>query len=323
MRGLRGILRKCFTNDLPRKITMLFAGIGLLSVVAFTNIKPWVIYGEDHRMDLYQINDPVVLSLADSTAAMVLNSSMDFSKNDLVAIHAKPFGVEFDLCKDETFYSQPNPALCSGFLVGPDLIATAGHCIVDEDDCAASSFVFGLKMNDAQTAAMTRPVSEVYKCKKIIVREQTEEQDYGLIQLERPVVGHLPLKLSEAPAQAQDPVFVIGHPAGLPTKVDGGAHIRSTNQAYFSANLDTYGGNSGSAVFNAVTMEVIGILVRGEQDFTWIAEKGCTGSNICADDECRGEDSTHISYIRKALAAMPKVDQNIQGPKIELAATQR
>ena len=40
-----------------------------------------------------------------------------------------------------------------------------------------------------------------------------------------------------------------------------------SNLYYFTANLDTYRGNSGSPVFNAITHKVEGVLVRGEQDF--------------------------------------------------------
>jgi hypothetical protein len=288
------------------RITLLtvsmIGGLGILSSLAFTSRKPFVIYGEDNRLDLYQISDSAILQLADSTVGMVRNSSMKETGPDQIEVHAKPFGVEFDLCKDETFYSQPSPSMCSGFLVGEDLVATAGHCIVGNEDCAKHSFVFGLNMKDAQNPVTTVSSSEVYKCKKIIKREQTEDQDYALIQLDRPVVGHRFLKLSESAPVMHDPIFVVGHPSGLPTKVGGGAHVRSTTDAYFVSNLDTYGGNSGSAVFNAVTLEVVGILVRGDQDFGWNSTKGCTESVFCPDEGCRGEDSTHISYIRAALS---------------------
>jgi hypothetical protein len=290
------------TERLTGKLTLLVCGLGVFSVLAFTSIKPLVIYGEDDRVDLYLISDPAILQLADSTVGMVRNQSLEPGAPEMIDVHAKAFGVEFDLCKDETYYSQPNPSMCSGFLVGEDLIATAGHCIVNDSDCSSHSFVFGLNMKDAENPVTAVPASDVYKCHKIIKREQTEEQDFALIQVDRPVVGHKPLRLAETPAQANDPVFVIGHPSGLPTKIGGGAHIRRVSEAYFVSNLDTYGGNSGSAVFNALTSEVVGILVRGDQDFGWNSEKQCTASVICKDDECRGEDSTNISFIRNAIS---------------------
>ncbi len=71
-------------------------------------------------------------------------------------------------------------------------------------------------------------------------------------------------------------LYVIGHPSGLPTKVADGAQVCTQKGTHFSANLDTYGGNSGSAVFNAKTNEVVGILVRGANDYTYDMGRRCT-----------------------------------------------
>ena len=91
-------------------------------------------------------------------------------------------------------------------------------------------------------------------------------------------------------------ITVIGHPSGLPTKISGGANVRSTDQqAYFVANLDTYGGNSGSAVFNTMTREVEGILVRGETDY--VSNGTCNVSKVCPTTGCRGEDCTRIAEL--------------------------
>jgi hypothetical protein len=91
-------------------------------------------------------------------------------------------------------------------------------------------------------------------------------------------------------------VYVIGHPVGLPTKFADGANVRNNNnESFFVCNLDTYGGNSGSPVFNSSTHELEGILVRGETDFI-VTENGCRKSNVCPQNDpnfvCRGEDCT-------------------------------
>jgi hypothetical protein len=96
------------------------------------------------------------------------------------------------------------------------------------------------------------------------------------------------------------PIVVIGHPSGLPTKIAGGAKVRdNSNDIFFSANLDTFGGNSGSAVFNEKSGEVVGILVRGENDYVNDKDRECQVVNKCADNECRGEDVTRIENIRQ------------------------
>jgi hypothetical protein len=64
----------------------------------------------------------------------------------------------------------------------------------------------------------------------------------------------------------------------------------NTPVPFFAANLDTYGGNSGSPVFNATSGTVEGILVRGENDF--VSNGSCYVSLVCPTTGCRGEDVT-------------------------------
>ena len=61
---------------------------------------------------------------------------------------------------------------------------------------------------------------------------------------------------------------VIGYPSGLPVKIAFGDEtvLMRKEGPWLIANLDTYGGNSGSPVFNAQG-EVEGILVRGAVDY--------------------------------------------------------
>jgi hypothetical protein len=92
-------------------------------------------------------------------------------------------------------------------------------------------------------------------------------------------------------------VHVIGHPVGLPAKYAPNATVRdNAPAAFFVANLDTYGGNSGSPVFNSDTHEVEGILVRGERDFQ-TTPQGCTISFLCPNTGCRGEDCTRTTVF--------------------------
>jgi len=289
------------------------AAVAALSVSVFSvqamsaknDIK--VIYGDDNRSDVFEVDRADLRELADSTVAVFKSGDLTVNESGKVAFPAKIFGDEVGLCKDEPYRNQPSGAFCSGFLVGEDMIATAGHCVTDELKCATTSFAFGYKMNGPTAAATDVDSSEVYKCAKIIKREQVNDgQDYALIKLDRPVKGHRILKLAAKAPQVQDSVFVIGYPSGIPVKIAGGAGVRSVKNGFFMANLDTYGGNSGSAVFDSKTLEVAGVLVRGERDFVYDQVNACVKSNRCPDGECRGEDVTLISYVAKAMK--PKVD---------------
>ena len=226
------------------------------------------------------------------------------AEGDIAKLTTESYGESMGLCKEEAFYEQRTGAFCSGSLVAPDVIMTAGHCVPSADECAKIKFVFGFAVKQKDVLPESVPAGEVYGCKELIGRRQVGDgADWALVRLDRKVAGHAPLKLNLTGAIAdKTEVLVIGHPSGLPTKIAGGAHVRDgSKNGYFVANLDTYGGNSGSAVFNSETGLVEGILVRGEQDFV---QKGdCRVSNVCPADGCRGEDVTKISEVADQIPA--------------------
>ena len=271
---------------------------------------PGVIYGDDDRVELFQVQDATIQAVADSTVGLFTTNQFSNGGNfqtragviSTLNLNAPIYGRQYGLCTDEPYFNQPSGAFCSGFLVGPDLVATAGHCIEDSK-CGETAFAFGFHMQNESTPTLKFPASEVYRCKKVVARELTSRQDYALVQLDRQVPNHRPLNLARRTPQANEPLYVIGHPAGLPKKIAGGSNVRRLENGYFTANTDTYGGNSGSAVFSGQTHEVLGILVRGENDFVNSNQNGksCRRSFHCANDACRGEDITYIEFIARAM----------------------
>ncbi len=282
------------------KAVLFVAICYFLSPIAVAKIQDKVIYGDDNRMQFYQVTRSDVREVADSTAAVISNSSLRSKPNGTTSVRAETFQKAASLCSTERFALEPSGAFCSAFLVGDDLVATAGHCI-DDSGCPRSSFVFSYRMSEQNQAPNDVNSSEVYSCKQVLEREQTGAQDYALVKLDRPVRGHRVLTLTKSQVKVGDGLFTVGHPSGIPTKVTDKGIVRSVEPEFFTANLDTYGGNSGSAVFNQDTLEVVGILVRGENDFAYDAVNGCQMSNHCPEDGCRGEDVTQISYISEAL----------------------
>ncbi|MBI4668156.1 MAG: trypsin-like peptidase domain-containing protein [Elusimicrobia bacterium] len=181
----------------------------------------------------------------------------------------------------------------------------AGHSIKSEYDCNNTKFVFGFGIYQEGVYPQSVPAVDVFSCKAIVGRAmQGSGADWALIRLDKTVTNHKPLAINRSGSIAKaTPLFVIGHPAGLPTKIAGGASVRNASPAgYFVANLDTYGGNSGSAVFNNTTGKVEGILVRGETDYVYRGR--CRVSNVCANDGCRGEDVTKISALSHLIPAL-------------------
>lgn len=278
------------------------AALSTLSFARDTDNK--VIYGSDDRLDLFEVTNTLHLELAKSTAGMIATGKLT-TDGDLTTIASQTM-VERGMCQSERFSEQMTAANCSGFLVGEDLLVTAGHCMTSQDDCDSNKWVFDYANTDANTeAAMTVATSNVYGCSKIISQslDRSTQDDFALIRLDRKVTDRTPLTVrTEGKIEDNTSIVVIGHPTGLPTKVAAGANVRNNADAfYFIANLDTYGGNSGSAVFNAETGMVEGILVRGENDYNYDYNQGCRVSNICTDEGCRGEDVTRITNIQALM----------------------
>lgn len=256
-----------------------------------------VIYGVDDRKDFFDFKtDAKVRELANSVAALFFDTAVTDNGDGTSTLRTQPFGQSRNLCSGERFFNQPIGAFCTGFLVGPDLIATAGHC-ANAGNVTTILFVFGFQMEDANTPVTRIPNKDIYRGKAMLGREeQGAGADWGLIQLDRPVTNRAVLQVRRTGRIADTaPVSVIGHPTGLPVKYAKDANVRdNTPSAFFVANLDTYGGNSGSPVFGANHV-VEGILVRGEADF--VSNGTCNVSKVCPSTGCRGEDCTRIAEL--------------------------
>lgn len=285
----------------------------LLAILACTQVSAIdkVIYGDDDRVHLNDSEVAAYKELARSTSAMIPNSKLELKYEGLLTlVKGKTLEESMKVCKDEKFSQVMTAANCSGFLVAPNQIVTAGHCIKNDFDCSNNKWVFDFRqdMLDQGQDQLFVDTNNVYSCKKIISRKlnRTSKNDYALIELDREVKGRKPLKFrSEGKIEDNDPLVVIGHPSGLPTIIADGANVRKNdNDFFFQANLDTFGGNSGSAVFNAKTNTVEGILVRGETDYKYDSEAKCYRVFKCKDDECRGEDVTRITVIPELAPGM-------------------
>lgn len=258
-----------------------------------------VIYGEDNRMDVFEARDNALVELSKSTAAMIAAPSLKTNRTGTTTVFGKTLESR-GICASERFSQQISAANCSGFLVAPNILVTAGHCIKSQIDCTKYKWVFDYKVTRSDQGEVDVPTSSVYSCKSIIATElnQVTKEDYAVITLDRNVTDRAPLSFRKTgKIRKGTSIAVIGHPTGLPTKITDGAKVRSLAGKFFVGNLDTYGGNSGSAVFNTKTGQVEGILVRGENDYVYDSAQGCQVSNVCDSDGCRGEDVTYITNI--------------------------
>jgi len=254
-----------------------------------------VIYGVDDRNDVYEVSDLKLLKDADSVVALISTDDITDNGDGTSTLSGPTLGDRNDLCDSEPFRDQPSIAFCSGFLVDPSIVVTAAHC-VNSGNLNTTRFVFDFEMSDENTATTTISNSEIYRGVRILGRQiGIEGTDWAIVQLDRPVLNHPYVKIRRTgKIPDNQSVHVIGHPSGIPKKIAGGSNVRdNTPSRYFVANLDTYGGNSGSPVFNSSTHEAEGILVRGETDYVF--NGSCYVSNVCPANGCRGEDCTRTN----------------------------
>lgn len=285
--------------------------LGLLFLVACSPQKPSisfeqtlttsnVVYGEDGRKDLSEINDPQLIEMARSTVAFMDSKDLVYDSvfNKYNFENAEP---TLPFCTTEKFRNQPRWADCSGTLISEDRILTAGHCVPTAKDCAQAKIVFDYAIMTGEKSVASISGDNVFSCKKVIAFSNLKlDTDFAIIQLDRPVEGRKPLEFSTAELTFKNQLLLIGHPEGLPTKITFNGKIRSLIPAhYFTASLDAFSGNSGSAVFDQDTKKIVGVLVRGERDYD--RKNGCYVAKQCDEDGCRGEDVTRISEVLKFL----------------------
>lgn len=290
--------------------------------------SPLIIYGEDNRQDISQVYDWKAKLLAKSVASRIykkayLESSGKIYFGDPKRIPLLSTAYQLggaQVCKDEKFAYQPTLADCTGFLVGEDLLLTAGHCMIESmgevvqdkstPACEENSWMFDYASEKGSIQINGIDKSKMYNCSKVVFGRLDQKGDFALVKLDRKVTGRHPLKFRKSGSvQRGQSLFVIGNPSGLPLKYASGAKVVDNQYSqFFSANLDTFGGNSGSPVFNAETYEVEGILVRGRDDYYIDEANNCRRPNTCDQNGfgCNVEDESglgaeHVNRLEQVI----------------------
>lgn len=311
-----------------------------------------VIYGQDDRRDYF---DPSVtlgqLRAADATALMVFGVTGQFAqyvgRETKFNMPARPRfcspqamaqlrsqGMLPANYPDESFFNDKvlvSRGSCTAFKVGPDLVATAGHCAGSgaSTGCENLSFIFKFrKTNDRPSPDIGISGRDVYQCKQIVARQQVGQLDWAIVRVDRVIdAPQVSIRTSDMPAPTieRDGLTLIGHPAGLPMKIASGGNFLSLQENTFRAKIDAYGGNSGSPIFNTAALErgellVEGILQGGSDDYvdwcnnpsrtriTPAAQNSCNCSvsyrctfSAEAAKECRGEIGVYARHMEHTL----------------------
>ncbi|HLP45756.1 MAG TPA: helix-turn-helix domain-containing protein [Candidatus Deferrimicrobium sp.] len=225
----------------------------------------------NERFDLYDITDSSLIRNAGSVAAVCMLKDLQLSGSGCFKLLTKNYGKTFNLCVTEPFYQQPTAAgrLYTGILVGEDIIVTTAH-MVNEKNVTDIRFVFGFAIQKTGQPAEKIPKENIYQGVEILQQVHNSGEALALIKLDRKVTDRKFADLSQTGIYKGQPVYVIGHPCGLPLKYAPGLSIADVSDNYFTTELDIYSGCIGSPVFCALTHKLVGIISQSyTPDFRW------------------------------------------------------
>jgi hypothetical protein len=157
---------------------------------SFQNVST---YGKDNREE-YCASNLILRDLADSVAGFFTDgSSVTLTNRPYVFGTSTLMQSQDRVAPDQRFASQPAAAFCTGFLVGADLMVTAGHCVKDHDPadpkaprdhsgacqenpiprdqgyfCEDIRVVFGFRKDLGGVIPRSAPARDVYKCVKVV-----------------------------------------------------------------------------------------------------------------------------------------------------------
>lgn len=231
------------------------------------------IIGDDDRRDEFSgdVSD-ALRKLARSTAMVMENANITKGNDAQWTLESQPLSDAYMMCPDEVFASQPVTGMCSAWLVAPDVVVTNGHCITSQADCAQKSFVFDFAIGEEGANPNQVNPSQVVACKEMLAWDNTShcDVDFAVVRLERAVTDREPVKVRGPNDELKaDNLVIIGHPFGLPRKYALNGQVIKQGDNGFTTTHDIFGGNSGSAIFDAESGTVQGLIACGGSNLQW------------------------------------------------------
>ena len=284
-------------NNLKRYFSLAIITV-VISTFLYANVNK-SIYGNDNRRLIRDLNsnnsvEQTYLNYSKAILAQIPTWRITEQTKNSIIIETKTLKNGLKFCSDENFLDEPIVSSCTAFLVAPNLILTAGHCIKDKFDCKKNTWVLDYHNNDDNLYIDNKisfPKEKTFQCAELITQAENQKVDYALIRLDRSIDDRPSLKIRKnGKTDSKEPLILLGHPLGMPLMVSDQIFIRDNSlENVFKTNADAFSGNSGSPLIGLNSGLVEGILIRGDDDFNLDAKENCNKAVKCNDKECRGE----------------------------------
>lgn len=234
------------------------------------------VFGEDGREEVNDVSG--ITHYTNATAVMIPKKNVDGDKvygYSLRQSLSMQFNVDrFD--QNVKYLDQPTVGNCTGFLVAPEIIVTAGHCINSMDDANQWYWLFDYTNSmqwNLEGNYINIDRNNLYETSEILGsklegEEDDELEDYAVLRLDRVVTNRQPYRIrTSGDTSVSSNVYTIGAPTGLPLKISLDSEvIDEGNDYWFKTDIDAFPGNSGGPVFDPNGF-IEGILVRGAVEY--------------------------------------------------------
>jgi S1-C subfamily serine protease len=231
------------------------------------------VFGEDDRKEVKDAEG--YEDFVRATAVMISKESIYDNEFYSWSLRER-LEIQFDTDKfDENvkFLDQPAIGSCTGFLIAPDILVTAGHCINSMEEANQFVWVFDYtsESNFINGRYLNFSDKNIYEVESIITSnlDDDTDDDYAVLRLKR--------KSERAPYRfrtsgtvlEESAINTIGCPTGLPLKFSTNAIVVDSSPTnWFKSDIDSFPGNSGGPVFDQHGF-IEGILVRGAAEYSY------------------------------------------------------